>query len=736
MTATPLLCIRADAGPDIGAGHVMRCLALAQAWQARGGEAVFVGRIASDRLAARIEYEGFAHMPHAPGSEAEDIRATLEMLDGAASGAAWLALDGYGFGPSWQDALRETPHRLLVLDDTASLEAYAADVVLNQNIFARQGDYPAPPATLVLAGLRFALLREEFTALPCRPAEPEAATEILVTMGAGDPDNVTATVLEGLARAGSSLRVTVVAGPANPHRAELERMLAQGPLRGEVITADADMADRMRRAHLCVSAAGSTCWELACVGAPSLLITVADNQRGIAAGLAEAGAALDLGGHADLTPERVAEALSPLLGDAAARTAMSSSARHLVDGKGAERVAGLMAAMSGARFSVTRHLRPVRPDDARALWRLANDPDLRANSFSPEPIPWEDHQGWFARKMASPDTRIHLLEIHGVPAGFIRHDLEGGQAVIDYCVAPAFRGLRLGERLLTARAAEVCRDLGAKGITGAVRTNNAPSLRCFQRAGFDRGATETVDGVEYVRFRLSRPEELDYVVVSSRPWNRPVFDHLARHLPGRWHYVERREDLTPGTLERIKPRYIFFLHWSWIVDEAVTSNHECVCFHMTDVPYGRGGSPLQNLIVRDHAGTMLTALRMERGLDTGPVYAKLPLDLAGPARAIYERASWLAADIVARMVAVQPRPEPQQGEPEVFSRRTPEQSELPPDATPRAVYDHIRMLDADGYPRAFARHGRLRFEFEKARIRKGEVVARVSITSRNQEGEA
>lgn len=218
-----------------------------------------------------------------------------------------------------------------------------------------------------------------------------------------------------------------------------------------------------------------------------------------------------------------------------------------------------------------------------------------------------------------------------------------------------------------------------------------------------------------------------YVVAAVKPWNLEAFARHAPALPGAWHLIDAPEGLTRATLDRLKPRYVFFPHWSWRVPNDVLAAYECVCFHMADVPYGRGGSPLQNLILRGHAETMLSALKMVEELDAGPVYAKRPLSLAGAAREIFERAADLCYAMMADIAAREPVPVPQTGDPVVFARRKPDQSRLPEDGTPPALYDFVRMLDADTYPRAFLDHGRFRLEFSEARLRDGAIEARVRI---------
>ena len=168
----------------------------------------------------------------------------------------------------------------------------------------------------------------------------------------------------------------------------------------------------------------------------------------------------------------------------------------------------------------------------------------------------------------------------------------------------------------------------------------------------------------------------EYIVASSKPWHREEFESYADSLPGQWFYVENQRELE-DLLSRTEPRYIFFLHWNWRVRTSIWSTYECVCFHMTDVPYGRGGSPLQNLILAGHRETRLSALRMVEEMDAGPVYGKRPLSLAGSASEIFRRAGQLSFNMIAWMVEAEPDPEPQTGRPTVFHRRTPEQSELP-----------------------------------------------------------
>jgi methionyl-tRNA formyltransferase len=207
-----------------------------------------------------------------------------------------------------------------------------------------------------------------------------------------------------------------------------------------------------------------------------------------------------------------------------------------------------------------------------------------------------------------------------------------------------------------------------------------------------------------------------YVVAGSRDAVRRVFDRELATLPGEWKFVGDSSTLVAEVQAEPHPRYVFFLHWSSRIANWLTRDYECVGFHMSELPYGRGGSPLQNLLLRGHAMTQLTAFRMTDELDAGPVYMREPLTLDGSAEEILERAYHLAAQMTVRIVAERPEPVPQQGVPVVFQRRSPSESEIPELDSLAALYDFVRMLDAEGYPHAFTRLGQFRIEFRNAAI--------------------
>lgn len=220
---------------------------------------------------------------------------------------------------------------------------------------------------------------------------------------------------------------------------------------------------------------------------------------------------------------------------------------------------------------------------------------------------------------------------------------------------------------------------------------------------------------------------MNYIIAAIRPWNEALFKRYFGRKKN-FHLITRKKDLTPGRIGEINPRYIFFPHWSWIIPEEIWSNFECVVFHMTDLPYGRGGSPLQNLIVRGHKATKVTALKVDGGLDTGPIYLKRSLSLAGTAEEIYIRASnTVFGKMIPFIIGRNPKPKPQKGEVVSFRRRKPEDGRILDTMSVQDIYDLVRMLDAPEYPKAFMEGEGWRMEFSGAKRTRNDLVLSAEI---------
>lgn len=361
---------RADASVQIGSGHVMRCLSLADELRARGAETYFIGRTLPGHLGALIRERGhhaallpppapLALLPSAPAEEEgdaapahaewlgvpwpQDAADTARALQ-AAGDFDWLVVDHYAVDARWENSLRRTGRSTLVIDDLAD-RPHDCDLLLDVNLQEPEGRYAGlvPAWCRQLLGPPYALLRPQFAAARPAPARRDGrVARLLVFFGGSDHDNLTGQALTALAELGrDDLAVDVVLGASNPRRSELEALCA--PLPQVTCHFNADMAALMAAADLAIGAAGVTTWERACLGLPALVVTIAANQRPTAACAARRGILTWLGDAHEITAATLAAALRAAL--AAPATLMEQSRRgmELVDGGGAARVAAMMS---------------------------------------------------------------------------------------------------------------------------------------------------------------------------------------------------------------------------------------------------------------------------------------------------------------------------------------------------------------------------------------------------------
>jgi UDP-2,4-diacetamido-2,4,6-trideoxy-beta-L-altropyranose hydrolase len=498
------LCFRVDASATMGIGHLMRCLALAQAWQDEGGKVVMVAQIQAAGVLGRLAAEGMeVHELQSPPASLDDAAETDRIAREA--GAAWLVLDGYHFSNPYLGAVRANGLKLMVLDDLADADLFEADIVLNQNVYATAGMYGtrAPQAALLL-GSTYALLRRDF--LRGRPGVRTHRTvgrEVLVVFGGGDAGNITQRAMEWLATMdGPRHRFTMVVGVANPHLNSLKALLSRVCARHdfELAVNPPNLPELMNRADLAVSAAGSTCWELACLGVPTVLIVAAPNQQRIADHMHEAGAAVSLGLAAEAFSGHGLIRIRELLAGATERERLGQTARRLVDGLGGRRV-------TEAVLAYPLRLRRAGMEDAESLWRWANDPVTRQASYKIDPIPWEAHQAWLQRLLSSPVSDVVFIATDPANEGVgtVRFRKTGQEGEISLSLAPPMRGKGLGSKLIRLAAFRVLDEGFCREVRGWVKVSNAASVGAFRRAGFLENGRALRTGVESIEFRWSIP---------------------------------------------------------------------------------------------------------------------------------------------------------------------------------------------------------------------------------------
>ena len=224
-----------------------------------------------------------------------------------------------------------------------------------------------------------------------------------------------------------------------------------------------------------------------------------------------------------------------------------------------------------------------------------------------------------------------------------------------------------------------------------------------------------------------------FVLVSEKEWHISLFQNLKKYfVESSWILISNKDDFNFNKLNLLSPVKILIPHWSYVIPPEIYNNFECIVFHMTDLPYGRGGSPLQNLIVKGHKSTKITAIKINKGIDTGDFYSKRNLSLLGTAHEIFIRSSNIIEEMIKEIITKDLIPKPQVGKEVEFKRRRPEEGDISDLSSLKKVYDYIRMLDADGYPHAFLETSNLKFEFFNSYLdtKSNTVLANVRITKK------
>lgn len=506
---------RTDASPRIGGGHAMRCLALADALREGGARCGFAFAAMPEAMQTRVAASGHELLPvhraaHAssetPGWDGVVLPEDLQREDAAsmlasAEGAAidWVVVDHYQLDAIFDAAVGPSGARVLVIDDLAN-RRHKCDLLLDQTAGRDPESYRplVPGRCRILTGANHALLRPEFAAARSasleRRREPGKPARVLLSMGAMDAGGTTPRILEELVSDLPDIAVDVVLGAASPTLGEV-RGIARRHARVTLHVDTLEVAALLTQADAAIGAAGVSAWERCCLGVPSVMLALADNQKLISGTLHRLGAAVSAGRWQDAVP-----ALGRLLADPAALARMTAAAAAITDGRGLERTVALMsgAVTEGPALTV----RPAVAADSQDLWLWRNDPDTRATAKTTAPVPWADHAGWFARALAQPETLLLVGEAGAEPLGTVRFDrLEGGDWLVSINLAAAARGRGFGRMLL----AEGCRAhltrFGPARLLADIHEGNVASQRIFAACGFGRVAEADESG--FARYALA-----------------------------------------------------------------------------------------------------------------------------------------------------------------------------------------------------------------------------------------
>jgi UDP-2,4-diacetamido-2,4,6-trideoxy-beta-L-altropyranose hydrolase/UDP-4-amino-4,6-dideoxy-N-acetyl-beta-L-altrosamine N-acetyltransferase len=504
---------RVDASLQISIGHVMRCLTLADALKAKGAECHFISREHPGHMLAAIRQRGFAlsvlpaesngyktvtdqgnaDPAHAKWlgcswqTDAEQCRVILKQIQ-----PDWLIVDHYALDQGWETALRPYYRKLMVIDDLAD-RLHVCDLLLDQTFGRSPDDYGPwiPAGCTLLCGSQYALLRPEFAALrqySLKRRENPQLEHLIITMGGVDKDNATGQILEALRYCAlpKNCRITVVMGASAPWLTEVRQQAAQLPWPTDVRVNISDMAQLMAASDLAIGAAGSTSWERCCLGLPTVMVVLADNQRQVAQGLEQVGAVYLL-----QQPQRIIECLPVLLASLVAPSAhlvaMSQAASRIADGSGVATVIHQLELEVIASISSQERVRPMTSDDLERVLAWRNHEEVRRYMYTQHEISIAEHSCWF--EQASHDSSRHLLvfESNAVPLGFINlHQIApGGVADWGFYAAPdAPKGI--GRQLGHAALQYAFNCLGLHKVCGQAVAYNHRSIKFHESLDFQQ----------------------------------------------------------------------------------------------------------------------------------------------------------------------------------------------------------------------------------------------------------
>ena len=487
---------RVDASTRMGIGHFMRCLTLAEALRERGVQTRFICREHTGNLIALLQQKaipvtalparaindisGEDYAAWLGVTQTEDAEQTIETLSGERPD--WLVVDHYGLDVEWEQRLRPHASKLMVIDDLAN-RCHDCDVLLDQN-YSVVGEQRyaglVPDTCKLLVGPRYALLRPEYaTYRKTLRARNGQVRRVLLFFGGCDPQNATGMALEVLSHPDlKHLDVDVVIGANNPNREALERQSRERP-QTTIYGLRPYLADLMAQADLAIGAGGATTWERMCLGLPTIVISIAENQRPASEALAKAKLIYFAGHFSRIKTDQLAQLLKRYCYDAENLTELSTQNQLQVDGLGTLR---LVEVLCPSDINEIR-LRPASDEDIVGYYNWANDPAVRKHAVNTSAISWATHQAWFASKLHDVNSQLFVLEAAGLPVGQIRFDKEGGEAHVDYSLDPIVRGRGWGLRLL-ALGIDRVRQIEPVKLRAEVKAGNEVSAAVFLRNGF------------------------------------------------------------------------------------------------------------------------------------------------------------------------------------------------------------------------------------------------------------
>ncbi len=464
------LYIRADGSMDIGMGHLIRCIALAQIVSND-----FTVHFVCKEIPPQTKAELIANEFELTLIDEEDnFFALLNKKDIA-------VLDGYHYDFAYQQKIKATGASVACIDDIHD-KPFAADLIINHAPGISENYYVAQPYTKFLLGTEYALLRTSFLNQAKKKMQSFKNESVLICFGGADGKNLTATALEAVLAFDKFKKINVITGPAYHFLESLQHfMQSNRAIVHYHAVSEQQMLELMIASDVVIVPASGILYEALCTGSIIISGTYVNNQQFIYKALKKAGAFISAG---NFSKEEIIDALNKL-----DTTTLNNTS--IIDGLSPKRILS-------ALYDVKLTVRNATGNDSRLLFNWANDVDVRNNAINKKAIEWNGHVKWLAAKLESEQTKIFILEYNNEPVGQVRYDYNGTDCLIDYSIDMKYRGKGFGKLAIE----KTIHHFTGTEITAMVLENNTASSATFEKLNFKLAGNKEIDGQNFLIYKI------------------------------------------------------------------------------------------------------------------------------------------------------------------------------------------------------------------------------------------
>lgn len=479
---------RADGNSTTGLGHLYRIFALIEIYKKKF-EFILITKQDSTLSVIPQAYNYQCIPASVTGAqEAKWLRANYS------SSAYMIIADGYQFDGVYQKQIKNLGYDLMYIDDQMK-EKMHADIVVNHALSVKVSDYTAEPYTKFALGTNYAILRPSFLKAAAGKRKVETPSIAFVCFGGADPTDLTAKATQALLDTLTFKKINVVIGAAYPHQTIFDLAKKYSQLHVIQNADESKLLSIMKECNFAIAPASTISYELCTVKMPILCGYYVENQKHIHKGSVEAGCVIDAGNFENYT---VADFKQKVL-DALKQNDLQKyvdAQEKLFDANITQRFLDLIPAVN---------YRKAEEKDMMLLFEWNNDPIVRANSYSTEPIVLETHQKWFEKKIKDNNALLYIAEVDGQPAGLVRYDKARDHSIVGVIVSSTHRGKGLAAIFLKDTSVLYFKD-NELPVQAFIKKNNLASIASFEKALYKKYKEEMISGTESFVYVLKKPE--------------------------------------------------------------------------------------------------------------------------------------------------------------------------------------------------------------------------------------